>query len=68
MSDGSKKPTFKHLKRKPRRVCEKCGAPMRLRITGPAVLAGNRQEAIYICECEHVQTYVEDLKPSPDSG
>ena len=69
MSDGSKKPAFKRLKsRRPRRICEKCGTPMRLRITGPAVIDRDKQEAAYICECEHEQTYVEYLEQDRDFG
>ncbi len=53
---------------KPRHVCEACGVVMRIRLTGPVVLEGNRQEAIYVCECGHEQRYVECLQPEPALG
>lgn len=41
---------------------------MRIRLTGPEILAGNKQAVIYICECGHEQSCVEDLKAESSPG
>lgn len=41
--------------------CEICGTRMRIRLTGPEILPGGKQTAVYVCECGHEQSYVEDL-------
>jgi len=48
------------------RVCDVCGTRMRIRLTGPEVLAGNKRAAVYLCECGHEQNYVEDLWAEAD--
>jgi hypothetical protein len=45
-----------------RHACEACGVQMRIRLTGPEILEGNKQTATYVCECGHEQSYVECLK------
>lgn len=69
MSAQQHKAVFQHLKeRRKRRLCAICGAPMRLRVNGPAALEENKQKATYVCECRHEQVYVEYLKPELDFG
>jgi hypothetical protein len=41
---------------------------MRIRLTGPEILEGNRQTAIYVCECGHEQSYVECRGPEENSA
>lgn len=60
---------FQHLKeRRKTRICAECGASMRLRVNGPAVIEDNKQTATYVCKCRHEQAYVEYLKPELDFG
>lgn len=69
MSAQQNKPIFQHLKeRRKTRVCAKCGAPMRLRVNGPAIIEDNKQTATYVCDCRQEQTYTEYLKPDLDFG
>lgn len=49
-------------------VCDVCGTRMRIRLTGPEILTGNKQAATYICECGHEQSYVEDMKLEDSAG
>lgn len=51
-----------------RHSCDVCGTRMRIRLTGPEILAGNKQAATYICECGHEQSYVEELKLEDSLG
>lgn len=48
--------------------CDVCGTRMRIRLTGPEILAGNKQAVIYICECGHEQSCLEDLKAESSPG
>jgi hypothetical protein len=65
-SDGT---NFQHPKtKKLRHACSSCGEPMRIRLTGPEILEGNRQTAIYVCECGHEQSYVECRGPEENSA
>jgi hypothetical protein len=60
MSARSEHTDFQNSKaKKLRHVCSSCGESMRIRLTGPEILEGNRQTAIYVCECGHEQSYVE---------
>jgi hypothetical protein len=54
--------------KKYRNVCGSCGEPMRIRLTGPEILEGNRQTAIYVCECGHEQSYIESCESKENSG